>query len=213
MNVLISLSSFLLISLGYFLGSIPSGYLAGRWVKGIDIRKFGSGSTGATNVLRNVGKGSALIVFLIDVAKGIISVLIAKALTIDDWVHVLTGLAALTGHIWPIWLSFKGGKAVATGLGMFIGLAWPVGISCLGIFIVTLTFFRIVSLSSIVASIFLPAMMYFFDSNTAYLTTSLIAMMLVLWKHHSNLQRIIAGIEPMIGKKEKTINNSANSQY
>ena len=123
----------LTLLLGYLLGSIPSGYLAGRWCMGIDLRELGSGSTGATNVLRQVGKGPALVVFVIDVAKGAAAVLLAGALTqtaqLNDWIQVMAGLAALAGHIWPVWLGFKGGKAVATGLGMFLGLAWPVGLA------------------------------------------------------------------------------------
>ena len=191
--------------LGYLLGSIPSGYLAGRWCKGIDLRELGSGSTGATNVLRQVGKGPALVVFVIDVAKGAIAVLLAGSLTegapLSDWLQVLAGLAALAGHIWPVWLGFKGGKAVATGLGLFLGLAWPVGLACFGIFLTTLSVFRIVSLSSVVAAISLPLLMAAGTDGTAKLVVALVAMALVVWRHRSNLQRIKAGTEPKIGQK------------
>ena len=191
--------------LGYLLGSIPSGYLAGRWCKGIDLRELGSGSTGATNVLRQVGKGPALVVFVIDVAKGAIAVLLAGSLTegaaLSDWLQVLAGLAALAGHIWPVWLGFKGGKAVATGLGLFLGLAWPVGLACFGIFLTTLSVFRIVSLSSVVAAISLPLLMAAGTEGTAKLVVALVAMALVVWRHRSNLQRIKAGTEPKIGQK------------
>ena len=112
------LTALLLLAIGYLLGAIPSGYLAGRWLKGIDLRDCGSGSTGATNVLRNVGKGPALVVFLIDVGKGALAVLLSKSVGLSDWLQVLAGLAALAGHIWPVWLGWKGGKAVATGLGL-----------------------------------------------------------------------------------------------
>ena len=133
-HVPVILTALLLLAIGYLLGAIPSGYLAGRWLKGIDLRDCGSGSTGATNVLRNVGKGPALVVFLIDVGKGALAVLLAKSVGLSDWLQVLAGLAALAGHIWPVWLGWKGGKAVATGLGMFLGaglaggagLLWPV---------------------------------------------------------------------------------------
>ena len=191
--------------LGYLLGSIPSGYLAGRWCKGIDLRELGSGSTGATNVLRQVGKGPALVVFVIDVAKGAIAVLLAGSLTegaaLSDWLQVLAGLAALAGHIWPVWLGFKGGKAVATGLGLFLGLAWPVGLACFGIFLTTLSVFRIVSLSSVVAAISLPMLMAAGTDGTAKLVVALVAMALVVWRHRSNLQRIKAGTEPRLGQK------------
>ena len=191
--------------LGYLLGSLPSGYLAGRWYKGVDLRELGSGSTGATNVLRQVGKGPALVVFMIDVAKGAAAVQLASSLTqgapLGDWIAVLAGLTALAGHIWPVWLGFKGGKAVATGFGLFLGLAWPVGLACFGIFLTTLSIFRIVSLSSVVAAISLPLLMAAGAPSNANLVVALVAMALVVWRHRSNLQRIIAGTEPRLGQK------------
>ena len=203
---------------GYLLGSIPSGYLAGRWLKGIDIRQEGSGSTGATNVLRVVGKGPALAVFVVDVLKGALAVLLAKAVLepmgqplspagwqIDGWI-VLAGLAGLAGHIWPIWLGWKGGKAVATGLGMLLGVSWPVGLACFGIFLTVLTFSRIVSLSSVVAALSLPLLMVgSFGSGgirPAYLLLAVLTTVLVVWRHRSNLERLWAGTEPKLGSKK-----------
>jgi len=203
---------------GYLLGSIPSGYLAGRWLKGIDIRQEGSGSTGATNVLRVVGKGPALAVFVVDVLKGALAVLLAKAVLeplgqplspagwqIDGWI-VLTGLAGLAGHIWPIWLGWKGGKAVATGLGMLLGVSWPVGLACFGIFLAVLTFSRIVSLSSVVAALSLPLLMVgSFGSGgirPAYLLLAVLTTVLVMWRHRSNIERLWAGTEPRLGSKK-----------
>lgn len=197
------LSSLLLLALGYLLGSMPNGYLAGRWLKGIDLRKCGSGSTGATNVLRNVGKGPALVVFLLDVGKGALAVLLAKSFGLNDWVQVLAGLAALAGHIWPVWLGWKGGKAVATGLGMFLGLAWPVGLACFGLFMAVISISRIVSLSSVVAAISLPVLMLISGGSSAYLVVSLVASLMVLWRHRSNIERLIAGTEPRIGAKAR----------
>ncbi len=192
--------------LGYLLGSIPSGYLAGRWCKGLDLRELGSGSTGATNVLRQVGKVPALVVFVIDVGKGAAAVVLASAITqghtFGDWVEVMAGLTALTGHIWPVWLGFKGGKAVATGFGMFLGLAWPVGLACFGVFLATLSLSRMVSLSSVVGAISLPLLMAAGDGSNADLTVALLAMALVVWRHRSNLQRIMAGTEPRLGQKD-----------
>ena len=197
------LSSLLLLALGYLLGSMPNGYLAGRWLKGIDLRQCGSGSTGATNVLRNVGKGPALVVFLLDVGKGALAVLLAKSFGLNDWVQVLAGLAALAGHIWPVWLGWKGGKAVATGLGMFLGLAWPVGLACFGLFMAVISISRIVSLASVVAAIGLPVLMLISGGSSAYLVVSLVASLMVLWRHRSNIERLIAGTEPRIGAKAR----------
>ena len=193
----------LTLLLGYLLGSLPSGFLAGKWCKGIDLRTIGSGSTGATNVLRNVGKKPALVVFLVDVAKGAAAVLLAGALTqsnpLNDWIQVLAGLAALAGHIWPVWLGFKGGKAVATGLGLFLGLAWPVGLACFGVFMAGFSLSRIVSLASVVAAVSLPLLMAAGSDSNADLVVALVAMLLVLWRHRSNIQRLINGTEPRVG--------------
>ena len=198
------LSSLLLLAIGYLLGSMPNGYLAGRWLKGIDLRQCGSGSTGATNVLRNVGKAPALVVFLLDVGKGALAVLLAKSFGLNDWVQVLAGLAALAGHIWPVWLGWKGGKAVATGLGMFLGLAWPVGLACFGLFMAVISISRIVSLSSVVAAIGLPVLMVLTGANGASISVSVVASVMVLWRHRSNIERLIAGTEPRIGAKAKS---------
>ncbi len=204
----------LVLAAGYLLGSLPTGWLAGRWLAGIDLRQLGSGSTGATNVLRQLGKGPALVVFLVDVLKGSAAVLLAKALLqpmgftpSTDWWVVAAGLAALAGHSWPIWLGWKGGKAVATGLGMLLGLVPAVGLACFGTFLACLTLSRIVSLSSVVAALSLPLLMLgsFAAAGTglrpAYLALALLTTVLVVWRHRSNLKRVLAGEEPRLGQK------------
>ena len=225
MNDLLIAPLFCLLA-GYLLGSIPAGYLAGRWLQGVDIRSLGSGSTGATNVLRQFGKGPALVVFLVDVLEGTAAVLLAKALleplpgTVtgadwrsDSWVVAaglasLAGLAALAGHIWPVWLGWRGGKAVATALGMLLGLTWPVGLACFGVFLAVLSVSRIVSLSSVVAAIALPLLMlgWFQDQGLGlrwpYLALALLTSSLVIWRHRSNLSRLLAGTEPKLGQKK-----------
>ena len=194
----------LILFFGYLFGSFPSGYLAGRIAKGIDIRSLGSGSTGATNVLRHIGKRAAIIVFLLDVFKGVLSILLAKYLLLNDSWQVAIGLSTLIGHIWPVWLNWKGGKAVATGLGIFLGLSWQVGLATLGVFIIMITLFRIVSLASVSASLALPLIMFlsFSSSNISlpFLIVSLFAMILVIWRHRENIVRLIRGKEPTIGQ-------------
>ncbi len=193
------------LAMSYLLGSLPSGYLAGKWLAKIDLRDIGSGSTGATNVLRHVGKRAALIVFLLDVSKGIASILIAKKLLLDDSLQVASGIAALAGHIWPVWLKWKGGKAVATGLGIFLGMSWQVGLAALGIFLTILSTTKIVSLSSICAASALPVLMFLSfqhdNMSNAYLVVSIIAMILVIWRHRANINRLLNGKEPRIGQK------------
>ena len=194
----------LVLFLGYLFGSLPSGYLAGRIAKGVDIRSLGSGSTGATNVLRHIGKRAAITVFLLDVCKGVLSILLAKYFLLNDAWQVSVGLATLIGHIWPVWLNWKGGKAVATGLGIFLGLSWEVGLATLGIFLLVISIFRMVSLASISASFALPLIMFlsFNNSNISlpYLVISLLAMTLVIWRHRENIIRLIKGKEPKIGQ-------------
>ena len=206
----------LILSAGYLLGSMPSGWLAGKWLANIDLRQQGSGSTGATNVLRHVGKGPALVVFLLDLLKGTLAVLLAKGLLQaegvspgSDWWVVAAGLTSLAGHIWPVWLGWKGGKAVATGLGMLLGLCWPVGLASAGIFLASLTISRLVSLSSLVAAISLPLLMLaYFQANAtglrpAYLALTTLSAALVFWRHRGNIQRLRDGSEPRIGQKHQ----------
>ena len=195
--------AFFILSLSYLLGSIPSGYLYAKKLKGIDLRNVGSGSTGATNVLRNIGKWPALFVFIIDVLKGFIAVKIAYFCLSENIFQVLAGLFAIAGHIWPIWLKGKGGKAVATGLGMFIALSWKVGLASFGTFLIVICLTKIVSLSSITAALLLPIYMliHIGTLNHPFTIFSFIVTTIVLWKHRSNISRILNGEEPKISKK------------
>ena len=204
MNILIIFTS-------YLLGSLPTGFLIGKYLKNIDLRTKGSGSTGATNVLREVGKWPALFVFIIDVGKGFIAVTIAKVLdnqglidSNEGLIEVISGISAIIGHIWPIWLRGKGGKAVATGLGMFLALSWKVGLASLGIFLIVLTKTKFVSLSSISAAILLPIFMFFFLGKFihSYFFISLIVALLVIWKHRSNITRLLKGEESKINQAQ-----------
>ncbi len=194
---------FFILLISYLLGSFPSGFLYAKNLKGIDLRYVGSGSTGATNVLRNIGKWPALIVFILDVLKGFIAVKIAYLFLSDNIFQVLAGLFAITGHIWPIWLKGKGGKAVATGLGMFIALSWKVGLASFGTFLIMFSLTKIVSLSSITAAIVLPIYMfkYIGTFNDPYTIFSFIVAIIVIWKHRSNINRILKGEEPKLNKK------------
>ena len=193
----------LILFLCYLLGSFPTGFLIGKYLKNIDLRKMGSGSTGATNVLRNVGKWPALFVFIIDVLKGFIAVKISYILISESIYEVLAGSLAVAGHIWPIWLKGKGGKAVATGLGIFIALSWQVGLASFGIFLLVLSFSKFVSLSSITASFLLPVFMYLSlgKMDHPYFIFSVIVAILIIGKHKTNIARIIKGIEPKIKVK------------
>lgn len=193
--------------LAYLLGSFPTGYLLVRSLKGWDIRTLGSGSTGATNVLRVAGKVPAAIVFGVDIAKGVAAVwlsgTIAQVYWDATWIPAIQcggGLLALLGHSKPLWLSFKGGKSVATGLGVLFALNWIIALGTLGCFGVTLGAFRIVSLGSIVSAIAGNVLMWTMGQPLAYKIFALLGGSYVIWLHKSNLQRLRAGTEPRIGQ-------------
>lgn len=197
--------------LGYVCGSIPTGYWAGRILKGIDIREHGSGSMGATNVLRILGKGPALLVLAVDVGKGILALWLAQRLLMTlgpdwqtqllSWIKVASGLAAIVGHSRPVWLGFKGGKSVATSLGILFALSWPLALTILGVWGLGMGGSRIVSLSSIVAAIAAPILAVLFGQPLAYCLFTLLGGAYVVLTHRRNIERLLAGTEPAIGRK------------
>jgi acyl phosphate:glycerol-3-phosphate acyltransferase len=206
--------------MAYLLGAIPTGYWAGKLLKGIDIREHGSKSTGATNVLRTLGKGPALVVLLIDVFKGVAAVLFARwvysvpavATAVPDsidlatwtnWVVTLAALMAIVGHSRSIWINFTGGKSAATGLGVLFAMTWQVGLGVAVIFGLVLAIFRIVSLSSIAAAIGAIGLMWAFRQPLAYQLIVLAGGLYVIWRHKANIQRLVAGTEPKIGQKHQ----------
>ena len=198
-----------LLLVAYLLGSFPTGFLAAKLLKGIDIRDEGSGSIGATNVLRTLGKGPAIVVLLVDALKGALAIALAnwiypftnsESLPLP-WLVTLAGLFAVIGHSLPVWLNFKGGKSVATSLGILLAMSWQVGLATLGVFAFVVAITRIVSISSIAGAIAVSLFMILFKEPLPYLIFSLAAGVYVIWRHRSNIQRIIAGTEPKVGQK------------
>ncbi|MDP1669292.1 glycerol-3-phosphate 1-O-acyltransferase PlsY [Phaeovulum sp.] len=185
--------------LGYLLGAIPFGVVI-TWALGLaDPRSIGSGNIGATNVLRTGNKGAALATLLLDGGKGAAAVLIARALYPEDAVQ-LAAAAAFLGHLYPVWLGFKGGKGVATFLGISLALAWPVGVSVCAVWLVMALGSRISSLAALVAAATSVTFAWIYDRPDVMMLCAVLAA-LVFWRHRANIARLAAGTEPRIGGK------------
>ncbi|PJF08368.1 glycerol-3-phosphate 1-O-acyltransferase PlsY [Pseudorhodobacter sp. MZDSW-24AT] len=186
-------------ALSYLLGSIPFGVVITRGLGLGDLRSIGSGNIGATNVLRTGNKPAALATLLLDAGKGGIAVLIARALVGPDAAQV-AALFSFLGHLFPVWLGFKGGKGVATFLGTLLALAWPVGLAACATWAATAALSRISSLSALVAVALTPIWLVLFGYPQMTLL-SLALGALVFARHSSNIARLLRGQEPKIGKK------------
>ena len=217
------------MAIAYLVGSLPTGYLAGKLLKGIDIREHGSKSTGATNVLRILGKWPALAVFLVDVLKGVAAIVFVRwfypwfdtllsvppptALDLQSsvpWAVCLAGLAALLGHSCSIWLNFTGGRSAATGLGVLLALSWPVGLGAATVFAVVLAVFRVVSLSSMLAALAAIALICGLEQPLPYRLLVITGSIYVIMRHRANIQRLLAGTEPRLG--QSSLESKAASQ-
>ena len=190
------------VVLGYLIGSFPTSFIMARALKGVDIRQVGSKNAGATNVLRSVGKLPALITLIVDIVKGIFVVTIVANFfypyieNLDyDFYRSFLGLAAVCGHIWPIWLRFKGGKGVATTLGVAIGLAPIVLLPSLVIWLVIFFTTHYVSLASILALIAFPVIAIAFSQPLYLVLISAVICSISIFKHRSNITRLLKGQE------------------
>jgi glycerol-3-phosphate acyltransferase PlsY len=197
-------------ALSYLAGSIPTAYIAGYLVKGVDIRTIGSGNVGASNAMRLLGKKWGIVILLIDATKGLVPVLLvqhsffASDAAVERYA-MLSALSAIVGHVFPVWLKFRGGKGVATGLGVMTALI-PLAVAvALPVFIVVVAVSRYISLGSIVAALVLPAA-FFIDHRLADSAELFgfvcIACIFVIYKHKANIKRIVAGEENRLGEKK-----------
>jgi acyl phosphate:glycerol-3-phosphate acyltransferase len=185
--------------LGYLLGSIPFGLILTRAAGLGDIRGIGSGNVGATNVLRTGNKGLAAATLLLDGLKGAVAVLIAGWVGGDEAV-LCAGIGAVVGHAFPVWLGFKGGKAVATSYGVLLAAAWPVGLCAGAIWLIMAAFARISSLAALVSLALTPIIAAVLADATV-VNLALAIAVLVFARHHENIRRLLAGTEPRIGQK------------
>ncbi|MCL6464063.1 glycerol-3-phosphate 1-O-acyltransferase PlsY [Pseudacidobacterium ailaaui] len=201
---------FVIALIAYLLGSVPFGYVLVRVFRKEDIRAKGSGNIGATNVVRSGAKGLGALTFLLDALKGALAVLLAQ------WVFpavpaqnaaALAALSAILGHIFPVWLRFKGGKGVATALGVFLALAWPPAMAGLGVFVLVFVLFRYVSLASILAAAAFPLFAFLLPHRETYnlwlTAVILIVPVLVIAKHSQNIRRLLHGTEYRFGKSKE----------
>jgi len=210
-----------IVVIAYLLGSFPTGYIAVKQLKGIDIREVGSGSTGATNVLRTLGKGPGAFVLVLDSLKGVLAIALVYYLfsfepiqnyippTVDaklwqPWLAILAGLAAILGHSKSIFLGFTGGKSVAISLGILLAMSWQVGLATTGVFAVIVAISRIVSLSSIVGAIAVPILMVLLHQPLPYILFGIAGGLYVILRHRNNIERLLAGTEPKIGQNLTT---------
>jgi glycerol-3-phosphate acyltransferase PlsY len=190
--------------IAYILGSIPFGYLIVRWQRGIDVRATGSGSIGATNVMRNLGIMGFVATFILDAGKGLLAVLLVSKLTFGDPKLVAAAaFAAVFGHCFPVWLKFRGGKGVATGVGVFIALApWQV-VLVLVIFAVVVAVCRYISLGSIVATAAFPILVHLMKHPPLPVVLGAAgAAVIIIARHHANIARLLKGTESKLGQKK-----------
>jgi glycerol-3-phosphate acyltransferase PlsY len=201
----------LTIPASYLLGSIPFGYLLVRFFRHQDIRATGSGNIGATNVLRSGAKGLGVLTLLLDLAKGFAAVVMAFLLAHHaGWnrasaydLAVVAAVAAVVGHVFPVWLSFRGGKGVATALGVFLALSPRASLCILGVFLVVVLLTRYVSLASVTAAAVFPIFAFALNRQRSPIVIAgvLFIALLIIVKHHANIRRLLSGTESRFGKK------------
>lgn len=197
------MTNLLAIVAAYVIGSIPFALLVSRR-HGVDVRRAGSGNVGATNVLRTVGIGPGVAVMLLDIAKGVVAALIAERVASGSVVVACAGLAAIAGHVWPVWLRFHGGKGVATGAGVFGVLIPQAVIAGVAAFVVTVAITRYMSLGSVVGAMTIVAVAFAIGARPELAAAATSAMVIVVFRHRANLGRLIAGTEPRLGQRPAT---------
>ena len=190
----------LLVIFSYLLGSVPSGLIIGK-LSGLDVRKAGSGNIGATNVARLLGKTGGLLTLVGDTAKGFIPVLVVQQMGFSYSVTALVGVAAFLGHLYPIFLKFKGGKGVATSFGVLLGLAPLATIILLVVFAAVAFTTRIVSLSSMVTAVAAPLVLWLFYYSPTYVIVTAFMALMIVFRHYANIQRLLNGTEPRFGTR------------
>lgn len=187
------------LAVGYLVGSIPFAFLMARRVRGVDLRRLGSGNVGAANVMRTAGPRAAVAVAALDAAKGAAAVFVAQRAG-GGGAAAVAGVGAVLGHVWPMWLSFRGGKGVATAFGVFVVLAPEVTLLCLLGFVGTVAVTRYVSLGSLVSTVALPPLIYLTGGPAFVVAASAMVAALIVERHRPNMARLRAGTERRLGQ-------------
>lgn len=203
MNMITETMPLLFIALSYFLGAIPFGLIFGRMFSGIDVRTLGSGNIGATNVLRASGKMAAVLTLIADALKGLLPVLAARLLFQDDWITTGSGIAAVLGHAFPVYLKFRGGKGVATSYGVILAVAPWTGVLCLVIWLVAAYLWRYSSLAALLSFACYPVLTFTVSTPASHASglLSLFIFGMIYYRHRENIQRLLIGSESKIGEK------------
>jgi glycerol-3-phosphate acyltransferase PlsY len=192
---------FAAVAVGYLLGSIPFAFVFARRLRGIDIRQAGSGNVGAANVLRTSGVVAAVVVMALDACKGVGSVIVVQRWMVDGAAPAAAGIAAIIGHIYPVWLRFRGGKGVATAAGVFAVLTPWALLPVIAVFIATVWFTRFISLGSVVATIALGPLAYVMHAPSSAVLAALASAAVIVFRHRANLARLRSGTERRIGQR------------
>jgi glycerol-3-phosphate acyltransferase PlsY len=190
-----------LLVAGYLLGSIPFAYLLARRATGVDLRVAGSGNVGAANVFRTSRRSVAFAAAILDLAKGSAAVLMAQRLGGDESVRAVTGIAAVVGHVYPVWLSFRGGKGVATACGVFSVMAPPATLTALAVFFLTVWMTRFVSLGSMIATAVVAPLAYVTHEPAPTVSAAVVVGSLILFRHRTNVARLRTGTERRLGER------------
>jgi acyl phosphate:glycerol-3-phosphate acyltransferase len=192
---------------GYLLGAIPTGYVMGRLLRGIDVRDYGSGKTGGTNTLRTLGLRVAAFVMVVDIAKVSVAVLIARAISDEPYVQTVAGLAAVAGHVWPIYVGFRGGRGVSAAFGALLAMNPLASLALVPVAIAVVALSRYMSLMSVgmaaVAAALFLGLAVAGVHPYAYGVYTLIVAALIIILHYDNIQRLLSGTERKIGQKEQ----------
>ena len=201
--------SFVAIILSYLIGSVSFGYLLGKYGRGIDVREHGSGNVGTTNILRTLGFLPAALVLILDIAKGLVPVLLGIWLTGDPTIAMVCGIFAVLGHNWPLWFGLRGGRGIATSLGVILAFN-PLAFVILFLFGLAIIFiFRYVSLASVIGSAFFPLILWVFRGSATLETgrdvilLSVLLSALAIGRHKDNIGRLLTGTERKVGERAK----------